>query len=418
MAKKNRIQEQSERRVTPKELRHRSRQQRRDRQFLLFGGGAALLAGLFVLVGLLITFVYLPNTTAFEVEGHRVTTAQFRKRYNYERANMENRWQLYRLVAGQFGNQPQTQTEIVRLGNYLQDAFSLGVFVKTLMIEEILLAQAAPKEGLEISAQEVEAALEQEVASRYNKLTTVQATATIEAAEAQAEAGEVSTPLPTLDVLSAADIEQGLEGLGNDHQANFDLSLDEYRDIVKAGLLRQVMSKQIGEREVVMTETQVNARHILLGFDAEGADNPNFGRTESEALFQTETLLQRLEKGESFEYLASLYSDDPSAVTNEGDLGWVRRGQLVPEFEEMAFGLETGELSPPVQTDFGFHIIQVLAVDPEADRPAHEIQVEASENYNRWLQALRDGAQIDERGSLSNQLPAGAERAAAQFAAQ
>ncbi len=140
MAKKNRIQEQSERRVTPKELRHRSRQQRRDRQFLLFGGGAALLAGLFVLVGLLITFVYLPNTTAFEVEGHRVTTSHFRKRYNYERANMENRWQLYRLVAGQFGNQPQTQTEIVRLGNYLQDAFSLGVFVKTLMIEEILLA--------------------------------------------------------------------------------------------------------------------------------------------------------------------------------------------------------------------------------------------------------------------------------------
>ena len=422
MAKKDQQKEQAERRVTPKELRRRSRQQKRDRRFILFGIAAAVLAGVFIVAGLLYTFVYQPNTIAFAVEGQPITTAEFRKRYNYERANMENRWQFYRMVESQFGRQSQTQFEVTRLTNYLQDAFSLGVFVKTLMIEDILLALAAPAEGVMISDQDVEMALEREVANRYGKVTAAQATATVEAAAvraaAQLEAGEEPTPLPTADVLTATDLEQGLEGIGNETLADFDLSLEEYRDIVRARLLRQAMSQEIGERDVIRTERQINLRHILLDFEAEDADSPAFERTEADAVNLAEKLLDRMKNGESFAYLASLYSDDPSAEANEGDLGWVRAGQMVPEFEEVAFGLAVGELSNPVKTDFGYHIIQVRDVNLEADRPSDEIRAEESENFNQWLQALRDRAQIEERGNLLNQLPAGAEQAAADFSAQ
>ncbi len=416
MAKKARPKEPAARRITPKELRHRSRQQQRDRRFILFGIAAAILAGAFILAGFLYTFVYQPNTTAFAVEGQPVTTAEFRKRYNYERASMEDRWQFYRMVESQFGSQSQTQVEVTRLTNYLRDAFSLGVFVKTQMIEDILLARAAPAEGVTISDQDVDRVLEREIANRYGKVTAAQATATAETARLEADEEPVS--LPTPNILTATDREQGLEGIGNEMLADFDLTLEEYRDIVRAGLLRQAMAREIGERDVVRTERQIHPRHILLGFDAAEADTPTFGRTETDALQLAEMLLARMEQGESFAYLAALYSDDPSAAANEGDLGWMREGILVPEFEEVAFGLAVGELSAPVKTDFGYHIIQVLDVNGEADRPAAEIQAEASDNFNRWLQALQSGARIEERGNLTQQLPAGAERAAAEFAAR
>ncbi len=86
----------------------------------------------------------------------------------------------------------------------------------------------------------------------------------------------------------------------------------------------------------------VHARHILVD-------------TEQEA----QMLEKRLENGISFEYLAQKYSKCPSGK-NGGDLGYFRRGQMVKEFEDAAFSMEPGEISPPVQTQFGWHLIKVI----------------------------------------------------------
>ncbi len=64
--------------------------------------------------------------------------------------------------------------------------------------------------------------------------------------------------------------------------------------------------------------------------------------------------------GESFAELARKHSDDPSAQYNAGEMGWSARGRMVPEFEAMAFKLKPGELSMPFETDFGFHILQLI----------------------------------------------------------
>lgn len=75
------------------------------------------------------------------------------------------------------------------------------------------------------------------------------------------------------------------------------------------------------------------------------------------------TLLEirdRILAGEDFAQLAKRYSDDPSVTYNGGDMGWVGRGQMVPEFEAMAFKLKPNEISQPVETQYGFHIIQLL----------------------------------------------------------
>ncbi len=71
-------------------------------------------------------------------------------------------------------------------------------------------------------------------------------------------------------------------------------------------------------------------------------------------------LRDRMLAGEDFSTLAKKYSADPSVTSNNGDMGWVGRGALVPEFEAMAFKLKPNEISMPVETDYGFHIIQLL----------------------------------------------------------
>jgi peptidyl-prolyl cis-trans isomerase SurA len=69
---------------------------------------------------------------------------------------------------------------------------------------------------------------------------------------------------------------------------------------------------------------------------------------------------QRIQDGEDFAFLASLYSDDPGSAKQGGDLGFVKKGKLVPKFESVAFRLQEDELSEVVETKFGFHLIQMV----------------------------------------------------------
>ncbi len=86
----------------------------------------------------------------------------------------------------------------------------------------------------------------------------------------------------------------------------------------------------------------VHARHILVD-------------TEEEI----QAIQKRLDNGITFEYLAQKYSKCPSGA-NGGDLGFFKRGQMVKEFEDAAFSMQPGEISQPVKTQFGWHLIKVI----------------------------------------------------------
>ena len=124
---------------------------------------------------------------------------------------------------------------------------------------------------------------------------------------------------------------------------------------------------------------QVKASHILVRF--QGSQAPvkpgQKDLTEAEALAKVQALRQRIEGGEDFAKVAKQESDDAGSGANGGDLGTLTHGQTVPAFEEAAFALKPGELSQPVKTPFGYHLIKVASRDArtfEAARPDLERQ--------------------------------------------
>ncbi len=442
MAKRKRQDQELEQIRIRREKRLAAQQRQRDYRFLLFGGVAGGVAALFVLIGLFLNFIYLPATTAIAVNGEKITTEDFRKRYRFERQAMLEQLEYYQSLQQQFSGQLNLQSEIVGLRSALSDAFSLGVRIKTLMIEDRLIAQAADQEGITVASAAIETYLAEEIAQRYAKLTPDQATATSTARQqhsAAATAVSELTPTPEVDpdatpttvlsptasltpvdVLSAADMNQGREALTNDVRKAYDMSLEEYEAVIRARLLRERMTDHIGAAIVPTTEQQVWVQHILLTFNDETADDDTdrTSRTEEEALALAHALRERLAAGESFRYLVDLYSDDPSKTVNNGDLGWFGPGRMVPAFEAVAFDLAPNTYSDPVKTDFGYHIIEVLASNPEVPRAESDIIADIQAEFDTWLDALKAEAVVEESGRLTSQLPPGAEREIQEFLAE
>jgi foldase protein PrsA len=139
------------------------------------------------------------------------------------------------------------------------------------------------------------------------------------------------------------------------------------RSQVEYQILRRKLEDQIRET-VPASGEQVHARHILV---------------DDEALARQ--ILERLRSGEDFAALAAEFSTDTSNKDEGGDLGWFGRGMMVSEFENAAFALEPGQLSEPVQTQFGWHIIRVDEKDANRPLEGQALQTAQSNAFQKWL---------------------------------
>ncbi|MDN5882434.1 MAG: peptidyl-prolyl cis-trans isomerase, partial [Nitrosospira sp.] len=126
--------------------------------------------------------------------------------------------------------------------------------------------------------------------------------------------------------------------------------------------------------------------------------------SEADARRRITDLKERLDNGGKFEELAKLHSNDGSAAAG-GDLGWVSPGDTVPEFEQAMNVLRDGEISAPVQSPFGWHLIQVLErrsqdMTKERKRQSARQAIRARKGeaaFQDWLQRLRDRAYVEYR---------------------
>ena len=138
--------------------------------------------------------------------------------------------------------------------------------------------------------------------------------------------------------------------------------------------LRQMYDQQL---ERFRVPERAHVRHILIKtVDRPASEVPSLQK-------KAEELLAKLKGGADFAELAKKNSEDPGSAEKGGDLGWITRGQTVPEFEKAAFSLNLKELSGLIKTEYGFHIIQVLEREQARVRPFSEVRSELASEAKR-----------------------------------
>ncbi|MDC0575638.1 peptidyl-prolyl cis-trans isomerase, partial [Nitrosomonadaceae bacterium] len=141
---------------------------------------------------------------------------------------------------------------------------------------------------------------------------------------------------------------------------------------------------------------QAHVRHILIKVSQLTSEN--------DAKIRVIRLKERLDNGADFEELAKIHSEDPSGDKG-GDLDWISPGDTVPEFEKAMNKLQPGDISGPVQSTFGWHLIQVIErrtkdVSNQRQRQEASKTIRARKSdaaYQEWLQQLRDRAYVEFR---------------------
>jgi parvulin-like peptidyl-prolyl isomerase len=416
---------------TPKIVtkKHIARLERERRQIRLIRGIA--IAGVLIVVGLLAYGYLRLNVFALrepvaEVNGETIRTGEWQERVKFQRAQMLNTYNQYAFFQQSFGMDYSQQMQEIQFT--LLSPETVGQQVLDRMVDEILIRQEAEKRGITVSAEEVETSIRENfnffpdgtpsptvtpTDVSFPTLTSQQLTlypSTPMPTEAEtstvtptATGDPSATPQPTSTTApatpspvplppTATGTPYTLEGFQEEFNttvegfAEYGISEQTIRGIYEAQLYREKLQAELTQ-ELQPTDEQVWARHILV-------------ETEEEA----NAIYERLQAGEDFAELAGELSQGTGSGAVGGDLGWFGRGAMVAPFEEAAFSLEVGEISEPVKSDFGYHIIQALG---HQENPLNGTQFEQKKEtiFTDWLTAAKEDADITTYESWKQVVP-------------
>lgn len=331
-------------------------------------------------IALVIEFVVTPGQTVATVNGENITVSEFQQRVRLERAVINER--LYGLIeeARPFGEQANQflsfrlqQEPYATWWNEIQVSDVIGNRVLNNMVEEKLVEQKAAELGITVSEEDVNAQIEQYFeyvelpAAGDAEATEEPATATptpfvsptpspeptatpvVEETEvATEEVSDVtpvptSTPAPTLNPTERTEQFVTSRDLAFANIAsNAGVSIEEVRAHFEREALRAKVAEQVTTEAVSGNDSEVKVRHILVATEPEAQD-----------------VLAALEAGESFTELARALSLDTGSAANGGEYDWSPASGFVGPFADAVRGAVIGEFVGPVQTEFGYHVIQV-----------------------------------------------------------
>ena len=298
------------------------------------------------------------NEAVADVNGTKITLGQYEFMLKMNKASVES------TIGGAEGWEQKDQS-----GQTYKDKYKTLVLDQ--MINTELLAQNAEKEGIKVTDKEIQ--------SSYNDLKTY--------------------------VNSDEQIKKSAEDLG--------ISDDFLKEQAKLSLLIQKSQEKFYSEEKVSDsemkkyydehideykKDEVEASHILI----KTTDDQNKPLPEAEqkkAKEKAEKVLKEVKAGGDFAELAKKYSQDPGSAEQGGSLGTFGKGMMVKEFEDAAFGMEPGQVSDLVKTDFGYHIIKVTDRIKETtsfDEAKEGIKEEILKNkYGEKIAELQKKAKIE-----------------------
>ena len=176
-----------------------------------------------------------------------------------------------------------------------------------------------------------------------------------------------------------------------------EMKIGDISDPIVSGSAVHII-KLIERRGAGMQElSQTLVSHILI--------KPSEIRSDKESRDLSESIYRQLLQGSEFKALAKQYSDDPGTALNGGSLGWSEEGQFVPEFSEVMGKTETGQLSEPFLSPFGWHVLRVddRRVQNISDEARREMAIDIlfkrrfEEERQEWLKEIRDEAYVEIR---------------------
>ena len=403
--------------VTKKHLARKQREERQTRLILIF----AIVIGVIIVglvgYGLVDQLIVRPAKTVAEVGDKSISVKEFESQVQYARVQMiyqmQTYYQYYQIFGSDYGSSYLSAAQSIAYQLLSTDTLGSGILDD--MIDDILIREAAEELGVTVSKEEVDEAVYEAFGFFPNGTPSPTTTATVvatptysndmltlvpststptatepptetpdvtmtpseegseteETSEAVTPTAEVSptitlTPTPFTTEVYAQDVE--------DFNSNFDMynfSYDDLWKIYETDLLRQKLI-EIVTADLEPVHEEVWARHILV-------------ETEEEA----SAIKQDLDEGADWNQLALKKSTDTTNKENGGDLGWFTYDKMIEDFSAAAFSLKPGEISDPVETYYGYHIIQLVG-KREVQTSEADFQTEKSNVFDEWLAERRD----------------------------
>lgn len=192
--------------------------------------------------------------------------------------------------------------------------------------------------------------------------------------------------------------EMGRPGVTRKRLGEVLLEAKVVNDVTKGVTVSDEEVRQAYEQNRALFEAQFHAMHILVCAQPDPATGACPQITpDAESL--AASLASRARSGEDFGSIAREFSKDQGTASRGGDLGWYGPGQLVPEFEQAAAALGPGQVSDPVRTQFGIHVIKMVAKgrgleEARADIRAQLLNPRKRLSYERWLRGALERASI------------------------
>jgi parvulin-like peptidyl-prolyl isomerase len=343
--------------MPPKNKKFLAQKQKEDLQKrIIIISTIAVLAIVFGLVvyGILDRFVFTPRQDVISLEGETIKADEFEQQIRWQRRSRIIEIDNILMTYQQLGGSPEIFAYFESQLNFsisqLQQPQLIGQEVLQALTQELIIRVESKKMGIEITESQIDRGIQEAFGFFIDGTPTPEATLELpEPTLEEQDDGDASDDLGTGDPTATpllVPTEYTEEVFNNNYQEFVDslkgdgIKEQTVRDIILITLIRQEVLDEVTS-DVEQTQEQVSIQHILV--------------EEEETALE---VLDKLDAGDLFEDLALEYSLDTTNADSGGDLGWFGRGRMVGAFEEAAFALEVGDISDPIETDFGWHILK------------------------------------------------------------